>query len=376
MRLLILVILLSFNVQAEWTQRADFGAEGRHRAVGIGIGNKGYFGLGHYNGAGPNIIKHDWWEYDPSTNAWTQKSDYPGGFGVGSYACLSFGMATYGFVGGGQYSNGNEFYKYTPATNSWTQVGNIPTSAMNLQGFAIDNIGYYLSGSTVYAYDADTDTWSTKNNAPFSVGIWNSAFVIDNKGYIKSSGSLWEYKPSIDQWIQRAPFPGLATAGSMSFAQRNKGYIVTGYSGALSEVNSEVWEFDPSNNSWLLLDEFPGTSRRFGASFEIGDRCYVGIGTNGTNFNDLWEFDRSLDVDQLDQLNVRIGPNPASEFLAIEVQNEHFKAELYTISGQYITSSSASGSLTMDLSPLESGQYLVRITLQDGSVASKKIVVL
>ncbi|MFK7787367.1 MAG: hypothetical protein AB8B56_19745, partial [Crocinitomicaceae bacterium] len=72
----LLCVLVSQEAMASisgWTPKANFGAEARHRGIGMSIGNKGYMGLGHYNGAGPNIVKKDWWEYDPATNSWTQR---------------------------------------------------------------------------------------------------------------------------------------------------------------------------------------------------------------------------------------------------------------------------------------------------------------
>ncbi len=322
--LVIFIFLISHLGFSAWIQRADFGAKGRHRGTGIHIGNKGYIGLGHYNGAGPNIIKNDWWEYDPATNAWTQKANYPGGNGgLGAYGCLAFGMDKFGFVGGGQNASGPEFYRFDPSTNTWSPAASLPTNAMNTQGFVIDNIGYYISGSTVYAYNSTTNVWTIKNPAPFTNSVWNSSFVIDNKGYIKSGLSLYEYKPTIDQWAMRASFPGLATAGSVGFSQRNKGYIVTGYASWLSEVNSEVWEYDPAHNTWVQLDEFYGTSRRFAVGFEIGDRCYFGIGTNGTNFNDFWEFDAIASTDELSSLEYKFGPNPVSDYIEFFVNNDN-----------------------------------------------------
>jgi N-acetylneuraminic acid mutarotase len=98
-----------------WTQKADFGSHGRHRGVGIAIGNKGYMGMGHYNGAGPNIVLKDWWEYDPANGTWTQKTDYIGNGGNGTYAPLTFGMDNLGFIGGGQVATSNDFFKYDPS---------------------------------------------------------------------------------------------------------------------------------------------------------------------------------------------------------------------------------------------------------------------
>ena len=329
-QLIILTISLfcadtSFGASS-WIQRADFGAVGRHRGMGIAIGNKGYIGLGHYNGAGPNIVLKDWWQYDPSTNSWTQKADYTGNNGNGNYAVLSFGMEKFGFVGGGQVSSDAGFYKYDPMTNMWTPVANMPTIAMNTQGFTIGKKGYYLSGNTVYEYDSQSDIWSIKNPAPFSISIWPATFTIDGKGYVKTSTALWEYKPSLDQWIQRAPFPGLTTAGAVGFHQNNKGYIVSGYSGSLSNVTSETWEYNPATDTWLAQTEFYGSSRRFSSGFTIGNQAFIGTGTNGTNFNDFWEFDALLGLEEkFDQNQFTCYPNPAVEFVKFNSKNfKHF----------------------------------------------------
>jgi N-acetylneuraminic acid mutarotase len=58
-----------------WTQKADFGGIARSGAVGFTIGNKGYIGTGYNDSTYP----HDFWEWDKTTNVWTKKADYPGG---------------------------------------------------------------------------------------------------------------------------------------------------------------------------------------------------------------------------------------------------------------------------------------------------------
>jgi N-acetylneuraminic acid mutarotase len=362
---------------SSWIQRADFGNVGRHRGMGISIGNKGYIGLGHYNGAGPNIVLSDWWQYDPSTNSWTQKADYIGNNGNGNYAVLSFGMEKYGFVGGGQVAADASFYKYDPATNLWTQVANMPTVAMNTEGFTVGLNGYYLNGSTVYEYNSQTDSWSTKNPAPFSISIWPATFTVDGKGYVKTSNALWEYKPALDQWISRAPFPGLATAGSVGFNQNNKGYIVSGYSGSLSNVTSETWEYDPATNTWLAQTEFYGSSRRFASGFTIGNRAYIGTGTNGTNFNDFWEFDALLGLEEMFDANqFTCYPNPAIDYVKFKSKNlSSFQIIVFNNNGQVIhEKTTTSNEITLNRDHLKSGVYFYHIVSDDQVVYKNKFI--
>jgi N-acetylneuraminic acid mutarotase len=58
------------RAQGTWTKKADFGGGSRESGIGFSIGSKGYIGTGKNQGG--NYTK-DFWEYDPATNAWTQK---------------------------------------------------------------------------------------------------------------------------------------------------------------------------------------------------------------------------------------------------------------------------------------------------------------
>lgn len=100
--LLILVIWIADPCFAEWTQRADFGGSARHRASGLSVGNRGYMGLGHFNGTGVETYFSDWWDYDPGTNAWTQKADFIGNNGQGDLGVVGFGNSEFAFAGAGE----------------------------------------------------------------------------------------------------------------------------------------------------------------------------------------------------------------------------------------------------------------------------------
>ena len=60
-----------------WTQKANFAETARDCGTGFSIGTKGYIGLG-YIGSDNNgdILMQDFWEYNPTTDAWTQKTDF------------------------------------------------------------------------------------------------------------------------------------------------------------------------------------------------------------------------------------------------------------------------------------------------------------
>lgn len=368
--------LLTFDASAGWIQRADFGSHGRHRGTALSIGTKGYMGLGHYNGAGPNIVLADWWEFDPATNSWAQKADYIGNNGNGNYAPLAMGFSTAGYLAGGTMGDAM-LYKYDPSLNVWSPVVACPITPGNRTAFVIDDKGYYVSGNTVYEFDTVSETWSTKSPAPFTAGIWNSAFTLFDKGYVKNGATLWEYKPTIDAWTPRAGFPGIATAGSVSFTHNDKGYIVSGYGGWLSNVTSETWEYDPLNNSWTQMQDFSGTSRRFGSGFSIGNRGYIGIGTNGTNFNDFWEFDKYAELDEnFDITQFTTYPNPATDFINFKSDNlNSFTIDVYDMAGKNIFSEQTNnGAISFQKGVNNSGTYIYHVKIDGAVVHSNKFI--
>ncbi|GAB3901392.1 hypothetical protein GCM10028803_25980 [Larkinella knui] len=58
-----------------WSRRADFPGSARQRGVGFALARSGYFGLG-LTPDGQGL--RDLWQYDPATNRWQYITDYPG----------------------------------------------------------------------------------------------------------------------------------------------------------------------------------------------------------------------------------------------------------------------------------------------------------
>lgn len=375
MRLLLLTfgfILISSASHALWTKMADMPGPGRHRGTGIAIGNKGYIGLGHYNGTGNNIMLDDWWEYDPSNNTWTQKADYPSV----NYAALAFGTSTKGYVGGG-ITGGSSFYEFDPMQNTWTPKASLPDPITDSQGFVINDKAYYFDNGQTYEYDPTIDTWNIKGPVPFGGAFWNTSFVIGDKGYIQDGSVFYEYKPQTDSWLLRPNFPGMTSSATVGFSQHGKGYIVCGFGGSLSNVSSEFWMFDPSTNSWTQKENFPGTSRRFASGFNIGDKGYFGIGTNGTNFSDFWCFDLLADADEIEITEITCFPNPTSKEINISwAEIGTFDIQVIGMNGNIMLSDKIQqNNVKIDCSFWPKGNYLVKLINGKGNSATRTVTV-
>ncbi|KAJ1500275.1 hypothetical protein HMI54_010954 [Coelomomyces lativittatus] len=118
--------------------RADFKGPGRINATGFSIGSKGYLGTG----AGQGYYK-DFWEYDPSSNTWTQKADFGGGE---RYTPVGFSIGAKGYIGVGFFDL-KDFWEYDPASNGWTRKADFGgTGRAYAVGFSIGNRGYIGTG--------------------------------------------------------------------------------------------------------------------------------------------------------------------------------------------------------------------------------------
>lgn len=218
--------------------------------LGMVIDNKIYLGVGQTDQGDKT---NQFWEYDPATDHWTRKADFPGeprNHGIG------FGVAGKGYAGTGLYNGTTglkDWWQYDPVTNAWTRKTDFPGPARHfITGFVLNGKIYTgacpgLAFSDWWEYDAANDVWTRKKDFPGKMAWGASGMVLANRGYIMGAGTeCWEYIPSNDSWIQKA-FLGARYMG-VAFGINNKGYYVTGttgINGAVGLLPEEVWEFSP-----------------------------------------------------------------------------------------------------------------------------------
>lgn len=404
--IVILVLITSgYCFGANWTQMADFGGTARHRTTMLTLGNKIYAGLGHYNGAGPNILFEDWWEYDPATNAWSQKADYLGGI---CYHAAGFAIDDIGYVGTGRISpSGNtlvkDFFKYDPVTNSWEQLTDFPgTERRGAVGFAIGEYGYIGTGSNaedMYKYHPPTDTWTQVANVPGGLRMSAIGFSLDGFGYVGtgyrnsvgwSSTDFHKYDPATDSWTQIAdvgidplegPMPRMESTG---FGLNGKGYVITGVTISSGDNYQDFWEYDPTTDVWTRLEDFPGTARRYMSATTLNGFAYMGLGTNGTNFKDFWRYDLALSLieQNIDKVELNTYPNPSTDFVILDLENfpnvslENLSVRIHNMVGQKVYENKLLfGENRIETGDWMSGNYVYTLTYNDSPVKTGKIIV-
>jgi len=182
-----------------WVQKQSLPAQGRSEAVGFSVGGKGYISTGYYYSQPTALGLNDTWEYDPTLNNWTQKANFPGG---NRYGGVGFAANSKGYVGTGRYADPNppytisyfsDFWEFNPTSNQWVQKTSFPGVARHRSvGFQLCDYGYVgigqdQSGNSLtdfYRYDVVSNAWTQVAN--YGGGFCHSATaaVMNNKGYV------------------------------------------------------------------------------------------------------------------------------------------------------------------------------------------------
>ncbi len=244
----------SYTPNSGWSAVSSFGGAPRAYAVGFSVEGKGYVGTGKRvgNDINPDIIYDDFWEYNPSTNNWTQKNSFDGG------------------------------------QRFWAA------------GFAIDTLGYITTGQDgsanrykdLWAYNPRIDEWIQKANFSGDERILAASMVIRGKAYVGSGvggTDFWEYDPAFNFWIQKAEVPGGPRQGEVAFAIGNKGYVGLGRND--SGYLTDFYEYDSHADLWEEQAGFQGLGRAEAFSFSIGEEGFVGVGKDSIGYrSDCFKF--------------------------------------------------------------------------------------
>lgn len=254
-----------------WKQLGDFTGGGRVRSFGFSIGSKGYI-MGGNAGSGFNLVPlYDLWEYDPATDKWTRKADYPGqgaeyvrGFVIGNKAYVGTGYGQNIFMPGTSAQN-KDFWEYDPGANKWTRKADFGgVERENVVAFAVNGAGYLGLGT--------------------------------NNSYETSYKDFWKYDVAADRWTRIADYPGVGAFGAAAFAAGDKAYVGMGGT-APDIIAKDFWEYDPTLNKWTAKANFGGPGRVFSGQFVIGTDGYVGLGTTAISSADDWyKYDTTKDT--------------------------------------------------------------------------------
>ncbi len=329
-----------------WTQRANLPGSGRRNAIGFAMNGKGYVGTGIDNNEATIGVKlTDFWEYDPTSNLWNQKANFPGEGGVGIYYATGFSVDGKGYVCGGKIGPNNysdELWEYKPTTNQWTQRTNFPGGVRyNLSSLTIDNVAYIGLGTDQNVYRND----------------W------------------WQYNPGNNQWTEKSYFIGGQRAGASTFEIFGNGYVCLGTNGGLKD---DLFMYLPALDSWYPRANYGGSERKQAISFAINNVGYVGTGAgvNGKK-GSMYAYIpmESLALDE-NAFQLTTFPNPSVNSILLSSENYIInRIVLFNLVGQQVYEATSSSQIvTIERNQLPAGTYTVFVEFNNGAHISKSSI--
>jgi N-acetylneuraminic acid mutarotase len=239
-----------------WTPKGLFPGMARLDGTVVVIGAKAYFGLGMDFDYVTPIYYHDWWEYDPVADQWTAKANFPAAARTNATA---FAASSRAYVVGGYDQEVTKNYlkqtwQYDPASNAWDQKANFPGAGRDeAAGFGIGSKGYVGTGrgrviilnnpvtfyyKDFYEYNVPTNTWLQKADYPLATRYAAFSFMIRGNGFIgggynASAGyrDLYMYDQLTNTWVDKTDYPGYGTSphhfGNLyHFSTLDHGYVI------------------------------------------------------------------------------------------------------------------------------------------------------
>jgi hypothetical protein len=291
--------------QDDWDDEVSLGGDGgegleRVGATSFSLSNngqtKGYVCLGQTQTI---AFMNDLWEYDRSTEAWTQKANFTG---APRREAVSFVIENKAYVGTGNSAAGlkKDFFVYDPISNSWEQVSDFDGTARHAAvGFSMGNYGFVGTG---------------------------------DDGTLRQD--FWMYDPQTDQWIQKANFPGSARAGACGWAAFPVCYLGTGED-ADHVFHTDLWEYNYFLNSWMQRANLPGPGRKNAVAFYLDGWGHIGTGYNdGMFLDDLWAYSGTAALKPTEKLELVVKPNPTNDYLEYEIQELDATIQVFCSNGQ------------------------------------------
>lgn len=361
---------LAALAQGTWTQVTSHPSQWYAQAS-FSVGGKGYVCTG-YN-ASQNTARL--WEYDPATDAWTEKATLPGG--ARQYAS-AFAIGDTGYVMCGWNNSTstdyNDLWAYHPATDTWVQKASLPGPPRYAGvAFSIDGIGYYGTGAAnatwyndLYAFDPTTNTWEQKANFPGNGRRWAVGFAAEGKGYIgtgESSGvryrDFYAYDPATNTWEQRAMLGNTNRRQAYAFTINDQGYVGGGVD--FVENWNDFHRYDVAANAWVPVSSFPLAACKNGTCFSTGEEAFI-VGGNGQApvLSHTWRFSPAISTGLLNAFDHTHTPypNPARDHLYIDLAQVQSYIVLDTV-GAVVARGTAKRSV--DVSALAPGLYTLRL---------------
>lgn len=247
------------------------------------------------------------YSYDPTTDEWTKKDDFPGvarGFAIGD---VWNGKAYFGF-GNAAGGNRDDLWEFDPVTDEWTQLATCDCEARTHPAMVALNGEIYvgLGGGTSsgnsndwWVYNIESNTWEERERFPAAerhhpFQFTDGEYVYVGFGHGASIYNEWyRYNTSDDTWLEVQTLPAEGRVAGTQLSYKGFGLILSGDGDNHGVMpTGEFWMYEPLLDEWSALPPHPGSSRWAPASFILNDEVYFINGErNGFYYKDNFKFD-------------------------------------------------------------------------------------
>ena len=242
---------------------------------------------------------NEFWEYNPQSDTWTEKAPLPNiedlnncgaggcprehavGFGIGNKGYAGMGLK---FINPGNRPLARDFYMYDPldASNGLDKNGDPLGKWTKIKNFPGPLTGHYI-------FDATSEKGYVGTN--MSSGLYE---FDPTGGNVLRKNDGTEIKDALGnpvyegKWDSKRPFPSGSVTQVGGFVLNEKFYVGLGRKGYLRE---QMWAFNPGNNKWNQVATYPGSVRLNATGFSLKNKGYLGFGNiGGRKLNDIYIF--------------------------------------------------------------------------------------
>jgi N-acetylneuraminic acid mutarotase len=390
-KILLIVFLSSYTLLAQWADVQPLPDNFRtDHSFGFALNDKGYVVTGSFqDNTGQIYTSSNFYSYSSTDDSWTKLSDFPGksrGFSIGDTwngkAYLGFGIHVDSLTFSEEYLK--DLWVFDPNLNTWTQLAPCPCEPRIHPAMIAQNGKIYigLGGSEFgnlkdwWEYDIATNSWSQKidfpshhRHHPYQFGIGDYVYTGLGHGteYPVIYSSWYRYNPITNSWSEMSALPAEGRVAGTQFSHNNYGYVLSGDgSDHNSMAEGEFWQYDPADDSWFQMPSHPGSSRWAPASFILDDHVYLINGSSyGIYESQNYKYDLNQPVNTKDIVIedfFRISPNPFLSNVNFHTMAEgHYTISVLDIQGKVLHQLQNDKDITVDLSFLSKGVYLLKI---------------
>ena len=318
-----------------------------------------------------------------------------------------------GYNGDGQFYGSTRVFEFNGT--SWTQKGQVITGEANFDfsgwSVSLSSDGSILAlGATyndnqtgnvrIFGFDGSSSTWvqignNIKGENPgdqfgqkVNLSSDGSLIAISSTYYNTNSGFVQIYQNQSGNWTKLGNDINGEVANEQSgqgIGLSSDGTIVAigAYGNGTNGASSgQVRVYKYLEGNWTQMgSSINGSAANDWSGWSValssdGSKVAIGAPNNDNNGNNnsgqvrIFDLSAVLSTQDLVTNNYAVYPNPTSDYINVQLKNNSVfeKATIYSISGQFIKTSS---SKTIDVSDLFSGIYLVEVETNQGKSVQK-----